>query len=170
MLFSNDDALTPAAGAGGSVSIFDSYMTYDFAAPGTYVIGVGQFPAFCNPGGISGSALQQGASYELQVSLSQQLTDSDGDGVADDVDCNPYSDLNPTVVFESCDSGVANTLFADGCTIADLTHACADEAKNHGKFSSCVAGVSKDLTKAGEISGSGKVMIQSCAAQASMGK
>jgi hypothetical protein len=169
LLVGNDDSLT-SAGAGGSTSVFDSFISYEFAIPGTYVIGVGQFPALCNPGGIAGSALHNGVTYELQVSLSQQVVDTDGDGVADDFDCNPYSDLNPTVVFEGCDSGVANMLFADGCTIADLTHACADDAKNHGKFSSCVTAVTKNLVRNGEISGSGKVMIQSCAAQSDINK
>ena len=76
--------------------------------------------------------------YEV-ITLSQHGLDSDRDGVADNEDCNPYSDLNPTVVFEDCDSGVANTLFANGCTIADLLNVCADDANNHDGFSSCVA-------------------------------
>ena len=169
VLAGNDDS-SSATGAGGSVSGLDSYIQHVFAAPGTYVIGVGEYSVNCNPGGIVGNLLDAGDTYELQVSLSQYVVDTDGDGVADDDDCNPYSDFNPTVVFEGCDSGVANTLFANGCTIADLTHACADDANNHGKFSSCVAAVTNDLKKDGEISGSGKGMIQSCAAQSDIAK
>ena len=48
------------------------------------------------------------------------LADSDGDGIPDDEDNCPNSDLSDTVVIDGCDSGVANTLLSDGCTIADL--------------------------------------------------
>jgi hypothetical protein len=169
LLASNDDS-NSGNGANGSVSSLDSYISHVFSAPGTYVIGVGEYPTDCNPNGMTGNTPDAGDTYALQVSLSAHVVDSDGDGVADDVDCKPYSDLNPTVVFESCDSGVSNTLLADGCTISDLTHACADDAKNHGTFSSCMTEVTKDLMKAGEITGSGKGMIQSCAAQSDIAK
>ena len=169
LLASNDDSYS-GYGASGSIHRFDSYISHIFSAPGTYVIGVGRYNTICNPGGMAGATPGAGQTYELQVSLSAHVVDSDGDGVADDVDCNPYSDLNLTVVFEGCDSGVSNTLFADGCTIADLTHACADGTINHGAFSNCMASITKDLMKAGEITGSGKEMIQSCAAQSDIAK
>jgi len=170
VLAGNDDSTYTSNGAGGSISRLDSYLSYAFPAPGTYVIGVGRYNTLCNPAGMAGAAPSTGQTYTLQVSLSAHGMDSDGDGVADDVDCNPYSDLNPTVVFESCDSGVANTLFADGCTIADLAHACADDTRNHGTFSSCVTAVTRDLMKSAVITGSGKGMIQSCAAQSDIAK
>jgi hypothetical protein len=169
LLTSNDDS-NYGNGASGSVSSSDSYISYVFSAPGTYVIGVGRYNTICNPGGMAGATPSTGQTYKLQVSLSSQVVDSDGDGVADDVDCNPYSDLNPTVVFESCDSGVSNMLFADGCTIADLAHACVDGTKNHGAFSNCIAAITKDLMNAGKITASGKEMIQSCAAQSNIAK
>ena len=150
--------------------MLDSYISYAFASPGTYIIGVGEYNVGCNPGGISGNTLDEGDTYELQVSLDWHVVDTDGDGVADDEDINPYSDLNATVVFEDCDSGVANTLLEGGCTIADLVHACADDSVNHGSYASCVAAVTNDLKREGVISGSGKGMIQSCAAQSDIGK
>jgi len=169
LLASNDDS-NSGNGASGSATNLDSYISHVFSAPGTYVIGVGEYPTDCNTNGMAGNPPDADDTYALQISLSAHVVDSDGDGVADDIDCNPYSDLNPTVVYESCDSGVSNALFADGCTISDLTHACADDAKNHGTFSSCVAAVTKNLMKAGEITGSGKGMIQSCAAQSDIAK
>lgn len=168
-LAGNDD-FDILAGAGGSVSGSDSGIVHVFAAPGTYVIGVGEYDAYCNTGGIGGNSPDTGDTYELQISLSQHGLDSDRDGVADNEDCNRYSDLNPTVVFEDCDSGVANTLFANGCTIADLLNTCADDANNHDGFSGCVAAVTNGLKKNGDISDSGKGMIQSCIARSNVGK
>ncbi len=94
--------------------------------------------------------------------------DADLDGVPDDTDCEPNSDLSPTVVIGGCDSGVPNTFFANGCTISDLIHHAAAGARNHGGFVSEVAHITNDLKKAGVISGAQKGAIQSCAAGASI--
>ena len=96
--------------------------------------------------------------------------DSDGDGVTDDLDRCPNSILDATVVIDGCDSGVPNTLFADGCTIADLIVICADEAKNHTEFSSCVADLTNRLKKMGVITGAQVGSINNCAARSSIGK
>jgi hypothetical protein len=89
--------------------------------------------------------------------------DADLDGVTDDQDQCLHSDLRATVVVGTCDSGVGNTLFTTGCTIADEVAGCAVGAKNHGAFVSCVAHLTNDLKKSGIISGSQKGAIQSCA-------
>jgi len=98
--------------------------------------------------------------------------DTDGDGVPDDFptgsdECDE-SDLTPTVVIDGCDSGVANTLFEDGCTISDEIAECAEGAKNHGKFVSCVSKLTNGLKKDGLISGKEKGKIQKCAAQSDL--
>jgi hypothetical protein len=93
------------------------------------------------------------------------VIDTDGDGIADDDDACPNTDLAPTVVIDGCDSGVDNTLGADGCTISDLIGECADGVSNHGQFVSCVSHLTNDLKKAGLISGRDKGAIMSCAAQ-----
>lgn len=51
-----------------------------------------------------------------------RVADADGDGVPDDEDQCPNSDLSTTVVIDGCDSRVPNTLFPTGCTIADLVN------------------------------------------------
>ena len=94
--------------------------------------------------------------------------DADLDGVADNIDCEPNSDLSPTVVIGGCDSGVPNTFFSSGCTIADLVNKCAIGAGNHGNYVSCVAQVTNDLKKSGIITGAQKGAIQSCAAKAAI--
>jgi hypothetical protein len=170
VLDGNDDASYVTFGAGGSVHYSDAYLRHVFDAPGTYIIGVGKYNAYCNNLGITGNSLHDGATYVLQVSLSEHGMDSDGDGIADEEDCNSYSDLNPTVMFDGCDTGVANTLVEGGCTIADLAHACSQDATNHGSFSRCVSSVTNDLKRNGDISESDKIMIQSCAAQSNIGK
>jgi len=170
VLADNDDAASATTGAGGSAYSFDSYISYTFSVPGTYVIGVGKFNVFCNVGGITGNVLEAGNDYELQISLSQHAIDADGDGIQDDRDCQPNSDLSPTVTVEGCDSGVTNTVLVDGCTITDLLMACAADARNHGSFNSCVAGVTRSLKKGGELRDSDVGMLQSCAAQSDIGR
>lgn len=92
--------------------------------------------------------------------------DADLDGVPDNEDQCPDSNLAPTVVIGTCDSGVPNTTSPTGCTISDLVQHCAAGAKNHGGFVSCVANLTNDLKKAGIITGNQKGSIQSCAAKA----
>jgi hypothetical protein len=98
--------------------------------------------------------------------------DADLDGIADEVDCSPNSDLRPTIIIDGCDTGVPNTFFASGpnagCTISDLIRGCAANAGNHGGFVSCVSHLTNDLKKDGLITGSQKGAIMSCAAGASL--
>lgn len=92
--------------------------------------------------------------------------DSDGDGVADDVDACVNSDLSPTIVIDGIDTGVENQLFDDGCTMSDLIGFCVEISEDHGDFVSCVAHLTNDWKKEGVISGKEKGKIQSAAAKA----
>ncbi len=65
LLAQNDDRV----GAGGSVDRRDSYIQYTFTAPGTYIIGVGEFDSFDSVGLIAGNPPDLGDIYTLQVSL-----------------------------------------------------------------------------------------------------
>ena len=94
--------------------------------------------------------------------------DNDGDGVPNDEDDCPNSDLSPTVVIDGCHSGVSNTLFPSGCTISDLIAECAESVGNHRQFVSCVAHLTNDLNKGGTITGSQQGAIQSCASQSNI--
>ena len=98
------------------------------------------------------------------------LVDTDLDGVDDLIDeCLP-SDLSPTVTINGVDTGIPNTAAnAVGCTLADLIQdmidVCLDNAKNHGKFVSCVSHETNILKRARTISGNQKGKIQSIVAK-----
>lgn len=92
--------------------------------------------------------------------------DGDLDTVPNDgTDRCPASILTPTVVVGAIDTQVPNTLFGTGCTISDLVAICGKDARNHGAFVSCVAGLGNELVGAGVITGAQKGAIQSAAAR-----
>jgi len=93
---------------------------------------------------------------------------TDNDGVGDACDECLESDLSELVIVDHCDSGVDNFLAENGCTISDDIMECADGAKNHGKFVSCVSKLTNGLKKDGLISGKEKGKIQKCAAQSDL--
>jgi probable HAF family extracellular repeat protein len=103
---------------------------------------------------------------EQRAFLLTPIHDSDSDGIPDDEDGCPFSDLSETVIIDSCDSGVDNVLFNDGCSISDLIGECAEDAKNHGQFASRVSHMTNNLKKDGTINGEDKGKIQRCAASA----
>ena len=74
----------------------------------------------------------------------------------------------PHVVIDDCDTGIVEWVLDDGETIIDKIYDCADTARNHGKFVSCVAKLTNKLRKAGIITGKEKGAIQRCAAQADL--
>jgi hypothetical protein len=102
----------------------------------------------------------------VNLTITTITEDSDEDGVPDDEDECPDSDVSATAVIDGCNSGVFNTVFPSGCTISDLIAECDEGASSHGQFVSCVSHLTNDLKKAGTITGRQKGAIQSCAAQA----
>lgn len=107
---------------------------------------------------------EEGEEEEEEEDMEGQ--DSDSDGVADDEDKCPDSNPDKTVIIDECDTGVANDMVDDGCNISDGIAECAERAKNHGAFVSCVAKLSNKLKKNGIITGKEAGAIQKCAAQA----
>ncbi len=96
----------------------------------------------------------------------RSLGDLDGDGIPDQEDECPNSDLNPTVVISGVDTHVPNVLFEDGCTISDDIAFCAARARNHGQFIRCVTLFAKELTRSRIITGRQKGATIRAAAQA----
>ena len=103
--------------------------------------------------------------FELLRDIGWTFPDADGDGVADDEDCNPNSDVRPTIVLCNRDTGVPNTVFANGCSMADLIAQIAAGAGNHGAFVSGVANLTNQWVADGLITGQQKGAIQSAAAR-----
>jgi hypothetical protein len=97
----------------------------------------------------------------------KQLTDigwfSDHDGVPDGVDKCIGSDIRPTVIIDSCDSGVSNVVLQDGCSLSDLVSRCSRDGAP-GSYASCVSQTTNVLKDAGWLTDNGKGKIQSCAA------
>jgi hypothetical protein len=107
--------------------------------------------------------------------------DSDGDGIPDDDDACPDSDLGPSIVIGSIDTGVANLWMGDqtdedGCSLADHI-ACAlrigavasvDSVKAgfgiQGQFRASMAQYFESLVILGIITGAEKDLLQSAVA------
>jgi hypothetical protein len=86
------------------------------------------------------------------------VVDTDGDGLADDQDACPDSDLRPTVWIRNINTGIPNLINgqpvnAEGCSLADLVAAvideAADNARNHGQFVRQVVSGLNDLREEG---------------------
>lgn len=92
--------------------------------------------------------------------------DEDGDGIEDDQDACAESDLHETVLIADCDSGVANHVLDDGCTMMDRIAECEAAARNHGAFVTCVSDWVKQWSDEGVIDANEKGDIVHCAAQA----
>ena len=71
-----------------------------------------------------------------------------------------------TMILEGRDSGVANILTNNGCTVADRIKHFGDNALNYDAFVSEVAPYLNSLKKAGLITGRPKGAIMSCAENA----
>lgn len=94
------------------------------------------------------------------------FADEDVDGVADGSDQCLGSTLGGKVVIDSCDSGVSNTFFANGCTIVDEVDKCAASATTHEGFTSCVTQYTNGLKDDGILNNKQKASVQKCAAKA----
>lgn len=103
--------------------------------------------------------------FELLRDVGWTFPDADGDGFVDDEDCNPSSDMRPTIVIGAIDTGVPNRVFETGCTSSDMIATIAASARNHGAFVSGVAHLTNGWVEASVITGRQKGAIQSAAAK-----
>jgi hypothetical protein len=107
---------------------------------------------------------------QAQVTPPTPVVDADADGVPDEDDQCPTSDLSSTLVINGTDTGIQNSgANPAGCTFADLVvemvETCLADAKNHGKFVRCVSHETNLLKRAKTITGKQKGKIQSIVAK-----
>ncbi len=69
----SDDDSNTGDGAGGSTSGLDSFLTFTVVTAGLYFIQVGRYPA--------GAAIASSETYELQISVANELQSVDGDDI-----------------------------------------------------------------------------------------
>ena len=72
----------------------------------------------------------------------------------------------PVIVIGGCNTGVEDKLLDTGYKMSDLIAQCATNATNHGKFVTCVDGLTSSWKKMRLITGKEQDAIQSCAAKA----
>lgn len=101
-----------------------------------------------------------------QIGYNDGQCDLDNDGIRNQYDHCPRSNIEQTIVIDRCDSKVRNEFFNNGCTMSDRIARCADAALNHGKFVKCVSDLTNNWKKNGKISERDKGAIQECAAKA----
>lgn len=113
-----------------------------------------------------------GFSDDAVLTVVPPVIDTDGDGVPDGDENGQClsTDLAAPVSIGGIDSGIDNTFFAaSGCAVSDLVDnivADCSNARNHGKFVSCVALGTNTLKSQGVLTGREKGALQRAAAHA----
>jgi len=115
---------------------------------------------------VARSATNPVVSNSARIGLAIGIRDRDGDGVPDDRDACPDSNVAATVIIDGNNSGVQNIQVANGCTRSDLIARVGAESVNHGDFVSGVAHLTNWWVRDGSISGGDKGAIESAAATA----
>jgi len=103
----------------------------------------------------------------------EPFQDVDNDNVPDSLDQCLGSDLRPKVDVNGAQPGVTsidNTVDANGCSIQDLVNNCADGARNHGQYVSCIAHLANSLLRAGTITRRQMTEMKVGAARSNIGK
>jgi PA domain len=103
--------------------------------------------------------------WELLHDVGWTFPDADGDTFPDDEDCNPNSDVRPTIIINGIDTGVPNRGLGAGCTMADTIASTHAASGNHGSFISAIALLTNQWYAAGLITGAQKGAIESAAAK-----
>ena len=91
--------------------------------------------------------------------------DDDNDGVADALDPSPRSDLRPTVVIGSCNTGVPNRPVSGGATMNDQVGSCFQSSTTKRAFDRCISNLASRWQRQKLISPAQKKAVLNCAAQ-----
>jgi hypothetical protein len=123
-------------------------------------------------GGLGHGYLYNGADYTpldypgARNTIPSGIYDGNIVGLYSDAIRNHGFLATPVIVIGGCNTGVADQLFDTGYKMSDLISQCATIATNHGKFVSCVDGLTSGWKKMRLITGKEKDAIQNCAAKA----
>lgn len=103
-----------------------------------------------------------------KVGRCEFIIDSDGDGVPDDEDLIPNSNMEETVMIDGCDSMVDNIALGDGVMLSDkIDELEAGDYRNHGQYVKATAQYLAGLVEDGVITDEEKDMIMECAGESS---
>ena len=84
-------------------------------------------------------------------------------------DANLDGTADATVILGSCNTGTADVVLSNGASLGEQARVwfreCAEGARNHGRFVSCVSHVTNAAKKSGLITGAQKGALQTCAGQ-----
>jgi hypothetical protein len=92
--------------------------------------------------------------------------DADRDGVPDACDLCPDSSPGDNLILSGCDTGAADMLVRDGCTMGQVIDACRTGANRHGDYIVCVEEAARRWRSDRIITGRQFGGIVSCAARA----
>ncbi|WP_193215014.1 integrin alpha [Luteolibacter marinus] len=92
-----------------------------------------------------------GFAHLWQVDEAPVVVDSDGDGIPDDQDANPNSNVAPTVAIAGVTTDVENFVDAEGTTLSDRFDALGapDDYGNPAHYQSAVTQLADEMEKAG---------------------
>lgn len=100
-----------------------------------------------------------------------ESADWDGDGVGDNADVYDDSDLRQTVAVADCETGVMNLVDDDGLSIQDyINNIDGGDHRNHGEYVSTIAHFVQNLLDIGVITQQEAAIMVSCAARSDIGK
>lgn len=97
--------------------------------------------------------------------------DADGDGVPDQEDLVPNSNMEETVIIGNCDSSVENRALGEGYMLSDkIDELEAGNYKNHGKYVKATVHYLNSLVEENILTYVEKAMLMNCAGSSSIGK
>lgn len=179
-----------------ALDLFDVLSDTPFVPTQDQIVDVGTSSSFFLDHFGYGTSFSEKVFIYGKVSNILSTTDTDGDGVPEDVDAFPFdenewedlggngigdkadsndnSDYPTTVWIEGIDSGVSNTILPNGQALADIITASSDDcktsAKNHGQYVSCFGKTLNSLRADGNVSDSDKGALQNTAARSAAAK
>ncbi len=99
----------------------------------------------------------------VSVLLHMDAPDDDDDGLSNNCDYCPTSDMAGTIVIGPCDSGVPNDLDDLGCTMGDVVSACPPPTFFIQDYVDCVSAITNQWIAEGRIQRTQRKMINRCA-------